>query len=443
VLRMNLDESRILIGGRKLRKIPPQSKLFVEHEAETSNQVSLRQRRQVITNTPNQLPGYYSPPSHPPPPPPAYSSPTYWTPPRKSQVPSQQLYDSGYYGYSESKFNSSYSSEKPIIASRSYWDKLNTPVDSWTGGRARGRSSFFDDEPRGWSVGISPQNILACLLSVTIISSLGFALIISVKNFDGDEGKVPSLNGKYSSIKFASEKSTLDDSGNTDDLAENDHFESRNFQEDKVEELSKDPIFEIMDEIGEMSDTLLAEKLETDELNLKIEASKINIERVEKENINVVEEGEKISEELLTHSPLVLENKAPTQAPESKTEHEPTKSELKSTNVLIEASVQELAEELINSNELIDTPEGKKHEASNGQKSEDFEPKVKSKRKSKHANPLMKDVNTKKMSKAKKMVKKITVDAEDVGVDYPDLPTFRGVKTTEDQEDEIDDIEVE
>jgi len=425
---MNLDESRILIGGRKLRKIPPQSKLFVEHEAET-NQV--RQRRQVITNTPNQLPGYYSPPSHPPPPPPAYSSPTYWTPPSKSQVPSQQLYDSGYYGYSESKFNSSYSSEKPI-ASRSF-------QSYWTGGRARGRSSFFDDEPRGWSVGISPQNILACLLSVTIISSLGFALIISVKNFDSDEGKVPSLNGKYSSIKFASEKSTLDDCGNT----ENDHFESRNFQEDKVEELSKDPIFEIMDEIGEMSDTLLAEKLETDELNLKIKASKINIERVEKENINVVEEGEKISEELLTHSPLVLENKAPTQAPESKTEHEPTKTELKSTNVLIEASVQELAEELVNSNEFIDTPEGKKHEVSNDQKSEDLESKVKSKRKSKHANPLMKDVNTKKMSKAKKIVEKITVDAEDVGVDYPDLPTFRGVKTTGDQEDEIDGIKVD
>jgi len=291
---------------------------------------------------------------------------------------------------------------------------------------------------------MSPQNILACLLSVTIISSLGFALIISVKNFDSDEGKVPSLNGKYSSIKFASEKSTLDDIGNTDDLVENDYFESRNLQEDKVEELSKDPIFEIMDEIGEMSDTLLAEKLETDELNLKIKASKINIERVEKENINVIEEGEQISEELLTHSPLVLENKAPTQAPESKTEHEPTETELKSTNVLIEASVQELAEEeLLNINELIDTPEGKKHEASNSQKSEDFEPKVKSKRKSKHANPLMKDVNTKKMSKAIKIVKKITVDAEDVGVDYPDLPTFRGVKTTGDQEDEIDDIKDE
>jgi len=439
---MNLDESRILIGGRKLRKIPPQSKLFVEHEAETSNLVSLRQRRQVITNTPNQQPGYYSPPSQPTPPPPAYSSPTYWTPPSKSQVPSQQLYDSGYYGYSESKFNSSHSCEKPIESRsfQSYWDKYNSPVDSWTGGRARGRSSFFDDESRGWSVGISPQNILACLLSVTIISSLGFALIISIKNFDSDKGKVPSLNGKYSSIKFASEKSTLDDSGNTDDLAENFDFESRNIQEDRVEELSKDPIFEIMDKIGEMSDALLAEKLETDDLDLKIKASKVNIVRVEKNNKKVVEEGEKISEELLTHSPIGMEHQAPTQAPESRIEDEPTKTELKSTNVLIDASVQELTEGLVNSNELINITEGKGLKATNGHKSEDFEVKVKSKRKSMHANPLMKDVNTKKMSKVKRIAEKITVDADDVGVDYPDLPTFRGSKTTGNQEDEIVDV---
>ena len=93
---MTADDTRVLIGGRKLRKIPPQSRLFVEHE-ENALQGSVRQRRPILASTPSHSQEYTR---HQPPPPP-YSSSSYWTPPNKGlSHHHQQLFDSGYHGYS-------------------------------------------------------------------------------------------------------------------------------------------------------------------------------------------------------------------------------------------------------------------------------------------------------------------------------------------------------
>jgi len=437
---MSADDTKVLIGGRKLRKIPPQSKLFVEHE-ENTQQGSVRQRRPVLASTPNH---YQSHTIHQPPPP--YNFSSYWTPPNKTQVHGhghQQLYDSGYQGYSpeyskRQPYQSLPGSDKAL--SKSYLDILCSPVSSIKSrvsarsqGRG-GRSSFFEDESRSW-LSVSPQQVLGFLLFITIFSSLGLAIVISIKNFENGEAPFSSsLNGKYGSIQFGNERSAIGDK--------------------KDEKIQEEPLFAVWDEIGQMSDKMIAEKLASEELDSKIKASKINIKTVVKENQNVesnFDEGS-LSRELLTHHPLAVEMpQEPTEAPDIKLGRV---SETVSTEILSDILVNDIAEkvpeiekvttnlettdtaevliDLENYNEVSIGPLGSENiENISDKKMKPSTEIILTLKKTNRVNPLLKNVITKKMSRARKTADKITPGDDDESADYPDLPTFRGIKIGE------------
>jgi len=436
---MNSDDTKVLIGGRKLRKIPPQSKLFVEHE-ENTQQGSVRQRRPVFASTPNH---YQSHTVHQPPPP--YNSSSYWTPPNKTQVHGhQQLYDSGYQGYSPQysktrSYQSFPGSDKAL--SKSYLDVLCSPVSiikSRLSARSQGRggrSSFFEDDSRSWLV-VSPPQVLGFLLFIAIFSSLGFAIVISIKNFGNGEAPFSSsLNGKYGSIKFGNERSAIGDK--------------------KGEKVQEEPLFAVWDKIGQMSDEMIAEKLATEELDPKIKASKIDIKKVVKENHNMesnFDDGS-LSRELLTHHPLALEmSQEPTEAPDIKLGH---LSETITTEIVSDILVNDIAEKVpeiekvasnlettVTAEESIDL-ENLNDEVSTGLlgsenienmsdvKMEPSSEVILTPKKTNRVNPLLKNVIPMKMSRARKTADKITPGDDDESADYPDLPTFRGIKIGE------------
>jgi len=435
---MNSDDTKVLIGGRKLRKIPPQSKLFVEHE-ENTQQGSVRQRRPVFASTPNH---YQSHTVHQPPPP--YNSSSYWTPPNKTQGHGhQQLYDSGYQGYSPQysktqSYQSFPGSDKAL--SKSYLDILFSPVSgikSRLSARSQGRggrSSFFEDDSRSW-LSVSPQQVLGFLLFITVFSSLGLAIVISIKNFENGEAPFSSsLNGKYSSIKFGNERSAIGDK--------------------KGEKIQEEPVFAVWDEIGQMSDKMIAEKLASEELDSKIKASKINVKKVVMENQNMesnFDEGS-LSRELSTHHPLAVEmSHELTEAPDSKLGR---LSETITTEILSDILVNNIAEklpeiekvatnlettvtaeepiDLENYNEVAIGPLGS--ESIENMSDVIMEPSsetILTLKKTNRVNPLLKNVITMKMSRARKTADKITPGDDDECADYPDLPTFRGVKNGE------------
>jgi len=452
---MNADDTKVLIGGRKLRKIPPQSKLFVEHE-ENTHQGSVRQRRPVLASTPNHYQGHTC---HQPPPP--YNSSSYWTPPNKTQVHGHQhLYDSGYQGYSPQYSKTQPYQSLPVCdkaQSKSYLDILCSPVSnikSRLSARSKGRggrSSFFDDESSAWWK-VSPQHVLGFLLFITIFSSLGFAIVISIKNIENGEAPFSSsLNGKYGSIKFGNERSSIKDN--------------------KREKIEEEPLFAVWDEIGQMSDKMIAEKLATEELESKIKASKINIKKVEKENQNVESNYDgSLTRELLTHHPLVEElSQKPTEAPDIKLGRI---SETVTTEFLIDNNI---AEKVPKIEKVTVTPIGEmeniktKLEATDtaeepidwenlnevsishlGSENMDNMCDVKMEpspevilsfnKKTKRVNPLLQNVITMKMSRPRKTLDKITSgdDDESASADYPDDPTFRGVKGGEDEQRDYD-----
>jgi len=445
---MNADDTRVLIGGRKLRKIPPQSKLFVEHE-ENAHQGSVRQRRPVLASS-TPIHYYQSHTSHQQPPPPPYNSSSYWTPPNKTQVHGHhQLHDSGYQGYSPqySKTPSHLIPGSFKAQSKSYWDILCSPVSSIKSrlsarsqGRG-GRSSFFEDES-WWAV--SPQHVLGFLLFITIFSSLGFAIIISIKNFENGEVQFPtSLNGKYGSIKFGNERSTIGDKNG--------------------EKIQEEPPFAVWDEIGQMSDKMIAEKLATEELDLKIKASKINIEKVEKENPDEERsyDDRSLSRELLTHHPLAAElSQEPTEAPDIKLGRlsETVTTEILSNDLVDNIvgkvpEIEKVAETLIDDMEskttklettdIAEEPSDLENHnevsighlgSENMEIISDVEMEPSSeiiltlKKKTYRVNPLLKNVISMKMSRVRKTADKITPGDDDESADYPDLPTFRGIK---------------
>merc|ERR1712013_119818 len=62
-------------------------------------------------------------------------------------------------------------------------------------------------------------------------------------------------------------------------------------------------------------------------------------------------------------------------------------------------------------------------------------------KKTNRVNPLLKDVGSKKMSRARKTVVKIISDGDDddtdASPDYPDLPTFRGMSNKGEGDDQL------
>jgi len=406
---MSVDETRVLIGGRKFRKIPPQSKLFVENE---DPQGSVRQRH-VFTSTPHH--------NQPPPP---YNSPNYWSPPpSKSQHTQQSHQDSGFYGSfnTPDKSPNSYPSmnSSTIPHKSNLWDSITSPVSSIknriTGG---GRPNFLDDDrSRRWKM--QPQQILGCLLFATVFSSLGFALLISVKHFGvGEDGSSAPVNGKYQSLKFASEKINV---------VENADMNGENVKVDPQEvspvDITSDPIFDVMNEIGQLSDRELYEKIKNDELGEKIKASGIKIESIDEmaAKSNEIPSVDAISEELLTTRPFLVEHPPPTQAPTDKNglKEEASSTKSKTTDVKVTNSDNENK----STNPEVGTTKSR----------------ATLRKKSKAINPLNKAVEVQKVSKVKVVEKVKVADVE--SVDYPDLPTFRGQHPAEAETDDVKDID--
>ena len=84
-------------------------------------------------------------------------------------------------------------------------------------------------------------------------------MLISFKHFGaGQEGSTSSesVNGKYQSLKYANEKMNVDVAGKNKETANVDP------QEVYPIEMASDPIFDVMNEIGQMSDRDLSEKID-------------------------------------------------------------------------------------------------------------------------------------------------------------------------------------
>jgi len=387
------DETRVLIGGRKFRKIPPQSQLFVESE---DLHGSVRQRR-VITSTPLNTP------NHPPPP---FNSPNYWTPPQLLKPKPHQNYhhDSGFYGSFNTPDSSQQSYPSLNTTSTPYkpnlWHNITSPVrnikNRFTGG---GRPTFLDDERSGrWKV--QPQQILGCLLFLTIFSSIGFTMLISIKHFGAGQAGSEPVSGKYQSLKFANEKI-------------NDEAAGAN-----VEHVT-----------------------EIEDLGAEIKAPVIHIPRID----DTLDDSNEIplSEELLTPRPLVVEHPAPTKAPGARNEasdkSEKTTETVIETVLIVEDSGNEKDFFKDSDDSLSDAraepeccPHKPKPKEPSDSAQEVQEPSLtknnsKSRKKSRNVNPLTK-TKVQKMSKAK-MVEKVTTILRDIkSFDYPDLPTFRGLQ---------------
>ena len=351
----------------------------------------------------------------------------------KPQPNQNSHHDSGFYGSFDSPDSSrnsnaslNYTISTPYKSN--LWHSITSPMSSiknrFTG---RGRQNFLDDERSGrWKV--QPQQILGCLLFVTIFSSLGFAVLISVKHFGaGQEGSTSSepVNGKYQSLKFANEKMNVEEPAGK-------NIENANVDPQEVSpiNMASDPIFDVINEIGQMSDRDLSEKME--KLGPKIKASGIKIQKVEdtSDKSKDVLSVDAISEELLTTRPLIVEHPAPTQAPRVRhiPRYEDSNNNDKTTENVIDkdSSIEKyVSKDLVNSSsDVLEV-----------QKSTPPKNNLKSRKKSRSVNPLTKTLKVDKMSKAK-MIEKVTASLRDIeSVDYPDLPTFRGLQPDDDETD--------
>merc|ERR1719347_2233888 len=237
-------------------------------------------------------------------PPPAYSSTSYWTPSNKTDERGHQLYDSGYYDNNLSQYKTYSHQLSPgfeTSRNRSFREKVYSTIGKFKSrytGKTHGRISLFENESKvGWEV--LTQYILGCLMFITVLSSFGFAVLISIKNFDnGKEELLTTMNGKYDSIQFANERSLIKDKFAHESIIPS--------EDDPREKYLKDPLLDALTDIGQMSDILFADKVRSDDLGSKVKASRFNLEsQVETEIGNLA--GESIGRELLTHHPLAFE----------------------------------------------------------------------------------------------------------------------------------------
>jgi len=212
---MDANDSFVVVGGRK--SLP---QVHVENEDKSGN---LRFRRECSTSS--------SPSASRSPPAdqqstrtPSYGTPktiTCYTDRRSKTRPSPTLKDlkegrvevddSGYSGWRESsnvkkklRYDpGSIREEKSANHSNgddSFWDQVSSPVLDMKK-KLQGRPSFLDEGRKSW---IQPQHILAGIIMLIIISSLGFAILIGYKHFSEDPNYFN--NGKMRSIRYGTEK---------------------------------------------------------------------------------------------------------------------------------------------------------------------------------------------------------------------------------------------
>ena len=95
--------------------------------------------------------------------------------------------------------------EGSFVSNSSIWEMF-TPVKDLKR-KWKGRPSYLDDAKSGDFVdkfSVQPQQLLGCLMLMVISASVGFAFLISFRNFDGNS--MDGMNSKYKSIEFGSQK---------------------------------------------------------------------------------------------------------------------------------------------------------------------------------------------------------------------------------------------
>jgi len=373
---MSPDETKVLIGGRRIRKVPMQSIASVECENQFSDAV--RKRKPLITSTPayNQQ---------------KYNSPTYNSPNWNSPLSND---DSGFHGsiLTNEKFYSRGSRSKK---DSSLWNSLSGNFKNVLSGR-KSRSSFLDDDisPR-WKK-INPQKVLGGILCMTILSSFGFGILITVRHFDSRQGTDSRQNGKYRSIEYAREqKKELENPFAND--------------EDIVPESNLMENIEELDALQSTLDEDVGDKITTADMDSKTETlvkptksfDDVRIGQVKNSNGKVSNlEMVKIGKEV--KKPSVTRSNDKKQLEKSKRNVKLSKDFTRNTNPL----------------------EGKQ-KPSQTKIPRASQPRVNRKAKSRNNNPLTSSFDIKKRQKITKAKSSTNRRNLIENVDYPDLPTFR------------------
>jgi len=310
-------------------------------------------------------------------------------------------------GYGRSRDDSYFMSRRNLSfntsSSPSLWDSLvSSPIQNIRQ-KMRGRPSYVDEGSTASSrIKVKPQQILAALIFALILVSIVMILIISYKHFNNRQDSDKQFNNKPDSeelIQFNLQEEVV--------TKRNDVKVEASSEEGMTESLLlKDDV--TIEEVEKMREDLKAKIVsQSQELN----DPKVSLGEAEAEILSnvAVSVQELLSIEVSTEDFTVHNDK------ELKDDKMQERDEMRETVVKKEEEMKETEN-------------------------------VKSKKKSKNTNPLMKSLHEKRKSKAKSRLPKadpVNVgDKEDVVLDYPDDPTFRGVqnikrtKRDEDGEDQ-------
>eukprot|EP00092_Neocalanus_flemingeri_P096684 GFUD01123120.1.p1 GENE.GFUD01123120.1~~GFUD01123120.1.p1 ORF type:complete len:492 (-),score=112.95 GFUD01123120.1:192-1667(-) len=339
-----------------------------------------------------------------------------YSPPRKSEESIR--IDSGY-GRSNSYTTFPHSQSFSSDANTSLWDTfVSSPVQNLRQ-KLRGRPSYLD-EGHSRSLKIQPQQFLACLILVIIITSIGFAFLISYKHFNSDERNEDRVNSRNRAIQF--ERAGKDQEGSDFEnklKKANNEEASIEISVKDVEKLGKD-VENPSEEIDYLDDPTL-----DPDLNFLLEDD-VTFEEVEKLKIALEEKS------------IALESRS-TVVKESTSEVE----------VAVMKKLADFVELLVTGEESVGAEAAKTLEGvsgiegttlnmvvkNSGAEEELFDEVKPTKKKSRNANPLTKAVPVMKKSKAKstKLLNVVETEVDKVeniqnpaqAVDYPDDPTFR------------------
>jgi len=311
-------------------------------------------------------------------------------------------------GYGRSRDDSYFMSRRNLSfntsSSPSLWDSLvSSPIQNIRQ-KMRGRPSYVDEGSTASSrIKVKPQQILAGLIFALVLVSIVMILIISYKHFNNRQG---------------SDKDKNDNKPDSDELIK------FNLQE------------EVLTQRNDVKVEASSEEGMTESLLLKDDVTIEEVEKMREElKAKIVSQSQELKDPKVSlgeAEEVMLSNVAV------------SVEELLSTEVITEDFTvhndKELKDDKMQERDVRRETVAKKEEEMKGTEN------VKSKKKSKHSNPLMKSVHENRKSKAKSRPPKadpVNVgDKEDVVLDYPDDPTFRGVqnikrtKRDEDGEDQ-------
>ena len=300
--------------------------------------------------------------------------------------------------FSSSSFRLPESHQSSIsVSNTSVWDTMvSSPVQNLRQ-KLRGRPSYLDEgRSRGWK--IQPQQILACLIFLVILISIGFAFLISYKHFNSEVRNKDPLNGKHRAIQFGRAGS-----GNTQEGGD---------LENKLNDLS-----------NERANMKVSEL----DLNILLDDD-VTIEDVEKMK-NELEGKVNSPEPSIGDLPIIKEY-------------------LPEVEAVVLKQLADSVEKLLLSEDSVgisDIFEGNGFEETkielaldNSETKNNLEVSKLLKRKSKNSNPLIKSVLVLKKSKVEsaKVLKEVETKVEDIkgfaeDVVYPDDPTYRKAKSEE------------